>query len=237
MLSGFSVTFSWTSPRPSARWSGRRLDGRAPRGTSFSSSTSPSPLFCSVRRLLAWVYRQAEGLKNRAIITWSVLSLASLGVDALLKNVGAPISAQTAITIIMLLAVFFLLPSLRGKRPASPLLHMESRGPRRCASLCWLRPSMPIASLSNRVEKFVSLFQLKADSLGALPLPPSIWHWDGLVNTPHGVFEVRLDLSDSAAPGSIEHRYYPDAFPNRYHRRGQALARMCKLFCGFRVFR
>src|SRR6266481_2226966 len=66
-------------------------------------------------QILAWVYRQAEGLKNRAIIAWSVLSLASLGVAALLKNVGAPISAQTAVTIIMLLAAIFLLPALRFK--------------------------------------------------------------------------------------------------------------------------
>src|SRR5208282_4920519 len=66
-------------------------------------------------QILAWVYRQAEGLKNRAIITWSVLSLISLGIAALLKNVGAPISAQTAIVIIMVLAAFFLLPATRGK--------------------------------------------------------------------------------------------------------------------------
>src|SRR5690242_5307845 len=42
-------------------------------------------------QLLAWVYRQAEGLKNRAIILWSVLALGSLAFAALLKNVGAPI--------------------------------------------------------------------------------------------------------------------------------------------------
>ena len=30
-------------------------------------------------QILAWVYRQAEGLKNRAIITWCVLALVSLG--------------------------------------------------------------------------------------------------------------------------------------------------------------
>src|ERR1700674_5859901 len=29
-------------------------------------------------QILAWVYRQAEGLKNRAILTWSLLALASL---------------------------------------------------------------------------------------------------------------------------------------------------------------
>src|SRR5580693_5774296 len=70
-------------------------------------------LFCP--QILAWVYRQAEGLKNRAIITWSVFVLASLVATALLKIVGAPISAQTALIVILLLTVFFLLPALRFK--------------------------------------------------------------------------------------------------------------------------
>jgi hypothetical protein len=79
----------------------------------------------------------------------------------------------------------------------------------------------------DRVQRFASLFHLQVESVGALPLPPSLWHWDGLINTPRGVYEVRLDLSDlagtdasnssSASPlASIEHRYYPDAFPNQY---------------------
>src|SRR5277367_1741315 len=66
-------------------------------------------------QILAWVYRQAEGLKNRAILTWAVLALASLGVAEIAKNVGAPISTQTAITTIALLTAFFLLPALRFK--------------------------------------------------------------------------------------------------------------------------
>jgi membrane-bound metal-dependent hydrolase YbcI (DUF457 family) len=166
-------------------------------------------------QLLAWVYRQPEGLKNRAIISWSVLSLASLGVAALLKNVGAPISAQTAVIVILLLAVFFLLPTFRGKGL-------------RVRYATWNRAGLAAAALYigaafyahraalDRLKEFVSVFQLKVESLGALPLPPSIWHWDGLVNTPHGVFEIGLDLSEPASPESIEQRYYPDAFPNRY---------------------
>src|SRR5580658_9920382 len=66
-------------------------------------------------QILAWVYRQAAGLKNRAIITWCVLALASLGVAALAKNVGAPISEQTAVAVLALLAALVLLPTLGGK--------------------------------------------------------------------------------------------------------------------------
>jgi len=166
-------------------------------------------------QILAWVYRQPEGLKNRAILTWSVLSLASLGVAALLQNVGAPISAQTAVIVIMLIAAFFLLPTVGGKGLRVRYATWNRAG--LAAAILYVGAASYAHHVAlDRVEKFVSIFQLKVESLGALPLPPSIWHWDGLVNTPHGVFEVRLDLSEPASPADIEHRFYPDAFSNRY---------------------
>jgi membrane-bound metal-dependent hydrolase YbcI (DUF457 family) len=166
-------------------------------------------------QILAWVYRQAEGLKNRAIITWSVLVLASLGATALLKIVGAPISAQTALTIILILAVVFLLPALgfRGLRVPYATWNRAGLG----AAFLYLAAAFYAHRVAfERVEKFASLLELQVQSLGALPLPPSLWHWDGLVNTPQGVYEVRLDLSEPAGLAPIEHRYYPDALPNPY---------------------
>jgi membrane-bound metal-dependent hydrolase YbcI (DUF457 family) len=166
-------------------------------------------------QILAWVYRQANGLRNRAIITWSVFALASLGVAFLLKNVGAPISAQTAIAIIMLLTVVCLLPALRFKGLRMGYATWNRAG--LAAAVLYLAAAFYAHRVAlERVEKFASLFQLQVDSLGALPLPPSLWHWDGLVNTPRGVYEVRLDLSEKAPQPSIEHRYYPDAIPNAY---------------------
>ena len=166
-------------------------------------------------QLLAWVYRKPEGLKNRAIITWSVLSLASLGVAALANNVGAPISAQTAVLIIMLLAAFFMLPAIRGEGLRIRYAAWNRAG--LAAVILYLAAAFFAHRVAlERVEKFASLFQLKAESLGALPFPPSLWHWDGLVNTSRGVYEVRLDLSEPSPEVSIEHRYYPDAFPNKY---------------------
>jgi membrane-bound metal-dependent hydrolase YbcI (DUF457 family) len=166
-------------------------------------------------QILAWVYRQPEGLKNRAIITWSVLALASLGVAALLKNVGAPISAETAVTIIMLLAAFFLLPATRGKGLRVRYATWNRAG--LAAAILYLAAAFYAHRAAlDRVKQFAALFQLQVESLGALPFPPSLWHWDGLVNTAHGVYEVRLDLSEPPPLASIEHRYYPDAIPNPY---------------------
>ncbi|HXJ06206.1 MAG TPA: metal-dependent hydrolase [Candidatus Acidoferrum sp.] len=166
-------------------------------------------------QLLAWVYRKPEGLRNRAIITWSVLSLASLGVAALVNSVGAPISARTAVIIIMLLAAFFMLPAIRGKGLRVRYAVWNRAG--LAAAIVYIAAAILAHRIAlARVEKFVSLFQLQVKSFAALPLPPSIWHWDGLVNTPHGVYEVQLDLSAPAPQVSIEHRYYPDPIPNQF---------------------
>jgi membrane-bound metal-dependent hydrolase YbcI (DUF457 family) len=166
-------------------------------------------------QILAWVYRRPEGLKNRAIITWSVFALASLAAAFFLKNVGAPISAETAVTILMLLTAVCLLPAVRFKG-----LHVRYATWNRAgfaAAVLYLAAAFYAHRVAlQRVEEFSAVFQLQAQSLGALPLPPSLWHWDGLVKTPRGVYEVRLDLSDPAPQSSIEHRYYPDAAPNKY---------------------
>jgi membrane-bound metal-dependent hydrolase YbcI (DUF457 family) len=166
-------------------------------------------------QILAWVYRQAEGLKNRAIITWCVLALVSLGVAALAKNVGAPISEQTAVAILALLAALVLLPTLGGKGLRVRYATWNRAG--LAAAILYLAAAFYAHRTAlERVEKFAALFQLQGESLGALPLPPSLWHWDGLINTPRGVYEVRLDLSERPDLASVEHRYYPDAPPNQY---------------------
>ena len=179
-------------------------------------------------QILAWVYRQAAGLKNRAIITWCVLALASLGVAALAKNVGAPISEQTAVAILALLAVLFLLPALGGKGLRVRYATWNRAG--LAAAILYLAAAFYAHHAAfERVQKFASLFRLPAESLGALPLPPSVWHWDGLVNTPHGVYEVRLDLSERLDLASVEHRYYPDAPSNQYIETAKGLPEVQKV--------
>jgi membrane-bound metal-dependent hydrolase YbcI (DUF457 family) len=180
-------------------------------------------------QILAWVYRQAEDLKNRAILTWSLLALASLAVAALLKSAGAPISAQTAITIIMLLAALFLLPSLRFKGLRVRYATWNRAG--LVAAVLYLAAAFYAHRAAlERVEKFASVFHLEVASLGALPLPPSLWHWDGLVNTPQGVYDVRLDLSERQDLSSVEHRYYPDAIPNQYIDAAKRLPEVQKVY-------
>jgi hypothetical protein len=78
-----------------------------------------------------------------------------------------------------------------------------------------------------RVRAFSSSLHLDVQSQGALPFPPSVWHWDGLVLTPRGVYELRMNLGGESsevqaagaipeADSSLTYRFYPDAPPNPY---------------------
>jgi hypothetical protein len=133
---------------------------------------------------------------------------------------------QGILTAIVVLAAAFLLPVIRRRglrvRPASWNL----------AGLLIAFGYMGAAVYAHhaalqRVDKFSSTLHLDVQSQGALPFPPSLWHWDGLVLTPRGVYELRMNLSGesadvqaagfgAAADSSLTYRFYPDAPPNPY---------------------
>jgi hypothetical protein len=70
-----------------------------------------------------------------------------------------------------------------------------------------------------------------------------LWHWDGLVRTQRGVYELRLDLSDKTTRDgnvlALEHRYFPDAPPNSYIEAARRLPEVQKVlwFARFPVTR
>jgi len=94
-----------------------------------------------------------------------------------------------------------------------------------------------------RIQKFAELYPLRVESIGALPLPPSLWHWDGLVRTDRGVYELRMDLSDKPASDTDsltrEHHYYPEAPRNSYIEAARRLPEVQKVlwFARFPVTR
>jgi len=50
-----------------------------------------------------------------------------------------------------------------------------------------------------RMQKFARTGSLAGGIDRRVALPPSLWHWDGLVRTERGVYELRMDLSDKPA--------------------------------------
>lgn len=195
-----------------------------------------------VPQLLAWIYSKPEKMWPRAMGTWLVFMPVPLVIARIAESAGAPISGRTVIGTIMVITAIFLLPVLRGWGLKMKYSAWNQAG--FIATLVYIALTFFAhrAALA-RIEKFATLDHLQVESIGALPLPPSLWHWDGLVRGPRGVYELRMDLSDRSASETDllaqEHRYYPDAPPNSYIEAAKRLPEVQKVlwFARFPVTR
>ncbi|HET9995530.1 MAG TPA: metal-dependent hydrolase [Candidatus Acidoferrum sp.] len=172
-----------------------------------------------VPQLLAWVYAHPEKMKRRAVGMWLIFLPTPILIAKIGEIVGAPISGQTVLGAMIVFAAVFLLPSLFGW--GLKIQHDKWNRAGLAAALAYVALTfLAHRAALARIQKFAELDHLQAQSIGALPFPPSLWRWDGLVRTERGVYELRMDLSDKQASDgnllALEHRYYPDAFPNSY---------------------
>ena len=179
-----------------------------------------------VPQILAWVYSSREGLQLRALASWLVFGIAALAVAGFAAFIGAPISLRAILIVVVVLAAAFLLPAVRnwglGVRLASWNLAGLVLGFGYIGAATYAHQ----AALA-RVDHFASSLDLETQSRGALPFPPSLWNWDGLIRTPRGVYELRMDLSGQPANvqaagaadqsmASLIYRYYPDSPEHSY---------------------
>jgi len=172
-----------------------------------------------VPQLLAWVYAHPEKVRARAVGMWLVFLPAPFLIARIGEMVGAPISRRVVLSAIVIFAALFLLPALLGW--GAKIRHENWNRAGFAAALVYVACTVYAHHVAlSRIQKFAELDQLHVESIGALPLPPSLWHWDGLARTEQGVYELRMDLADKPANDgqllALEHRYYPDAPPNSY---------------------
>jgi len=217
-----------------------------------------------VPQILAWVQERPEKARRRAIASFAIFALAIFIIQRIADAVGAPISPASVLFFILILTAFFLLPLptdkkvQREQRSDLVIQDLARINVRRrwnqfgfigaCAYLA-LAVFAHLSALS-RVKNFAVLQRLDVQSIGALPFPPSLWRWDGLVRTAGGVYEIRMDLSqkspfeiptgvNSADAGhstdtqperpAIEYRFYPEAHPNVYIEAAKELPQVQKV--------
>ena len=197
-------------------------------------------------QMLAWVYAAKEKRRTRSLGLWLVSEFFFLAVADLARIVGAPISPQNIAILGLLLTVVIFLPAWRAWGVRTSLANWNRAGLFAACTYIALAAYAHHAAL-ERVKSFAALLQLNAQAIGALPLPPSLWHWDGLVRTPRGTYEMRMDLSDKspipAAPAnsettspnaaaeapSINYSYSPEAIANTYIDKARALPEVQKV--------
>lgn len=195
-----------------------------------------------VPQFLAWVYSQPEKMRRRAVGLCVVFLPVPIIIARLAEAAGAPISDRVTFGAMILLAFIFMFPAVRGWGLKVRYAGWNRAGFAAALGYVALAFFAHRAAL-QRIHKFAELDHLQVESIGALPLPPSVWHWDGLVRSVRGVYELRMDLSEKAPSDSEllaqEHRYYPDAPPNSYIEAARRLPQVQKVlwFARFPVTR
>jgi len=178
------------------------------------------------------VYAHAEKVQGRAVGMWLVFLPAPFVIARIGAIVGAPISGRVVLSAMLIFAALFLLPAVLGW--GVKIKHDTWNRAGFAAALLYVACTFYAHYVAfSRIQKFAELDRLQAESIGALPLPPSLWHWDGLVRTERGVYELRMDLADKPANDgellALEHHYYPDAPPNSYIEEAKRLPEVQKV--------
>src|SRR6267142_1078987 len=194
-----------------------------------------------IPQLLEWVNRDSLHAKRRALIMWVIFVPSPFFIAAIARIVGAPISDGAVITACLLFSLIFLLPAFRGwGARIKPVTWNRAGFGAACVYL--ILAFFAHRAALERVKKVVALERIHPEAIGALPYPPSILNWDGLVRTSRGVYEMKMDLSkkdsfnESAGAVSldpsfppIEYKYVPDAPSNPWIVRARQLPEVQKV--------
>lgn len=207
-------------------------------------------------QFLAWVYAEKEKWKQRALGTWLASEFALLVVSAIARIVGAPISPRNITIVGLLLTCILFLPARYGWGMRISQATWNFGGLVAAGVYIGLAACAHHVAL-ERIKAFTTFEHLEVLNIGALPLPPSLWHWDGLVQTPRGVYDWRIDLSeksaiapavttapaksavDASVEPALEYKFYPEAPDNNFIERARQLPDVQKVlwFARFPVIR
>src|SRR6516164_2080972 len=68
-----------------------------------------------IPQMLAWIFKDREHMRARAILLWLLFALASFVVARIGETVGAPVSNTAIAVAVLLITVLFLLPAVKGR--------------------------------------------------------------------------------------------------------------------------
>ena len=160
-----------------------------------------------VPQLVAWCYREPGRFWRRAVVLWALLTLGACGAYVFAETNGYrfPIVVSAAVSLIFAVVIF---------APAAGGTGFQWTRAAWCragfAFLCLyiaLAASQHHRALAD-VKQFAAKQNLQVESLAALPLPPTLTHWVGLINTPEGVWRTTFYEPGGAVEGM---RLYADA--------------------------
>ncbi len=163
-------------------------------------------------QVAAWVYREREAVFPRALRMWALFSLLSAGIFGLARLLGVGFAPWGVVVLSVLLAGLFFLPAWRG-------WGFRVRRASWCRAGAWLAAAYLAAcgvahhAALGRMERFAAAQGLPAGSAAAIPAPPSLLNWGGMVRAAGGAYQARFSLVGSQTPAF---EFFADSPPNRY---------------------
>lgn len=160
----------------------------------------------------AWCYREPGQFWLRAMSTWAALTAGAIGAYffASAAGYGFPVVVVGVVSAIFAAVIFL---------PAAPGAGFRWTRASWCrAGLAVLCAYIGLAAVAHhqalaKVEQFAAAQHLQVDSLAALPLPPTLTHWVGLVSTADGVWRTTIQEPG----GTVEStQFYTDAQSREY---------------------
>ena len=165
-----------------------------------------------VPQLGAWCYREPRQFKRRAISVWALLTVGAFGTYLFARAAGYGFSPSVIVVASAIFAATLFLPAARSAGFNWTRANWCRAG---LAALCiyiGLATAEHHKALAD-VEQFAAAQNLQVDELAALPLPPTLTHWVGVISTPNGVWRATFHEPS----GSIEKtQLYAEAAPNHF---------------------
>jgi membrane-bound metal-dependent hydrolase YbcI (DUF457 family) len=164
-----------------------------------------------VPQLVAWSLRRPNRQARRAVGVWIACTGAAFGIYALAQAAGFPFARWVVGLASALVALAVGVPAIEG-------WGFHVRRSTWCrAGFVLTAAYIALAGVAHhaalqRTEAFAESHQLRVENLGALPQPPSVASWEGLVRTPEGVYRVPMDLRHAEMPAPV---YYADTASRR----------------------
>lgn len=153
-----------------------------------------------VPQLAAWCYREPGKFGRRAAAVWAALTVGAFGAYGLAAAARYPFPffVVGVVSVVFMLVLFL---------PAIQRFGFSWRRTGWCrVGLALLCVYLAVAGALHRkaladVDAFAAAHHLPGENLAALPLPPTLTHWSGLISTPEGVWRTTFH-----EPGGVVER-------------------------------
>jgi membrane-bound metal-dependent hydrolase YbcI (DUF457 family) len=179
----------------------------------------------------AWIYSERSKMPARGISMWVIFSLCAFGAWKIAAAVGFPFHLWIAFLAAAIIGALFFLPAIRGAGFGVTTAHWCQAG--FVVMLGYLFAcSVAHHAALLRTKNFATANNIPIDRIAALPLPPSLLDWGGVIRTTDGVYQSRFDLRDSSAPVFA---FSADSPPNEFVARALMLPEV-QLYWSFARF-